>query len=266
MPACHIGIAQDARGPNNTITLGDVSSLSALAEAMRVLERGQADLIIAGGVGSNLHPTIVARMCVMGMSRHSDVPAEACRPFDASRDGFVVGEGAGSLIVETRHCAESRGASVLARLLGFSSAFEPTRNGELLKGTAIRRAIAGALTTAGLAPKDIGFVVAHGLGTQTDDQIEAQAIRETLGDVPVTALKGYFGHLAAAAGVLEAIAGVLAFQHGFVPPTLNYERPDPLCPVRVIHGEPMPLERPTAMILSHTGQGQAVAVVLGGAP
>ncbi len=117
---------------------------------------------------------------------------------------------------------------------------------------------------AGLAPADVGFVVAHGLSTVDDDRIEAQAIRDTLGDVPVTAPKSYFGHLGAAAGSLEAALSVLALQHGQVPPTLNYERPDPQCPINVIHGRPMPLERHTALILSHTRHGQAVAVVLGG--
>ena len=117
----------------------------------------------------------------------------------------------------------------------------------------------------GSAPRTLGYVAAHGISTPVEDHIEAEAIRETLGDVPVTAPKSYFGHLGPAAGSLEAIVSVLAFQHGVVPPTLNYEEPDPRCPIQVIHGQPMPLDRPTALISQYTRHGQAVAVVLEGA-
>ena len=203
MPACHIGIAQDARGPNNTITLGDVSTLSALAEAARVLERGQADAIIAGGVGSRIHPVLWVRSQVIGQSRRNGDPAAASRPFDALRDGLVNGEGAGAFILETQPHAQARGARILARILGYAGVFEPRRNGQPCQGTAIRRAIVAALAAAGLKPADIGHVVAHGLSTIDGDRLEAQAIRDTLGDVPVTAPKSYFGYLGAASGALE---------------------------------------------------------------
>ena len=271
MPACHIGIAQDARGPNNSITAGDVSTLSALAEASRVLERGQADAMIAGGVGTRLQPAQWVRNHVLGMSRRGDAPEAASRPFDAARDGLVAGEGAGSLFLETERNAQARGATILARVLGTAAAYEPhgtsTWNAATSgRGTtAIRRAILDALGDAELQPDDLGFVVANGLGTLEDDRIEAQAIRETLGDVPVTAPKSYYGYLGAGCGALEAALGVLALRHGQVPPTLNYEQADPQCPVNIIHGRPMPLGRRAAMILGHSRQGQAVAVVLGGA-
>jgi 3-oxoacyl-[acyl-carrier-protein] synthase II len=265
MPACHVGIAQDARGPNNTVTLGEVSTLSALSEAARVLSRRQADVMIAGGVGAKIHPAFWARHHVMGYSQHSSDPAAACRPFDARRDGVVYSEGAGALILETRQHARRREAPVLARILGFAAAFEPRQNGQPCRGTAIRRAVAGALAAAELAPAQIGYVIAHGSSTVDGDRIEAQAIHAILGDVPVTAPKSYFGHLGAAAGALEAVLGVLAFEHGLVPPTLNYEHPDPQCPINVVHGEPLPIARPSALILSHSPNGQAVALVLGGA-
>ncbi len=265
MPACHIGIAQDARGPNNTITLGDVSTLSALAEATRVVARGQADVIIAGGVGSRIHPAMWIRGQIIGQSRRRGDPATASRPFDALRDGLVNGEGAGAFILETQPHAQARGARVLARILGFASVFEPHGNGQPCQGTAIRRAIVAALGAAGLKPTEIGHVVAHGISTIDSDRREAQAIRATLGDVPVTAPKSYFGYLGAASGALETALSVLAFQHGVVPPTLNYEHPDPECPINVVHGRPLPLGRPTALILSHSPCGQAVALVLGGA-
>jgi 3-oxoacyl-[acyl-carrier-protein] synthase II len=265
MPACHVGIAQDARGPNNTVTLGEVSTLSAIIEAARVLRRGQADVMIAGGVGAKIHPAFWARHQVIGYSQHDGDPAAACRPFDALRDGLVYGEGAGTLILETRQHAERRGAPVLAHLLGFAVAFEPCHNGTPRQGSAIRRAVLAALAAAERMPADLGYVIAHGVSTVDGDRIEAQAIQATLGDVPVTAPKSYFGHLGAAAGALEAVLGVLAFAQGLVPPTLNYEHPDPQCPINVVHAKPLPISRPSVLILSHSPNGQALALVLGGA-
>ena len=271
MPACHIGIGQDARGPSNSITMGDVSSLSALAEAVRVLERGQADAIIVGGVGARLHPVVWARTDVRGLSRRFDNPAAASRPFDAERDGLVNGEGAGTLILETRSHAHARGATIFASILGCAVAFEPGRLELSNKGATlgrgnnvIGRTLAAALHDAGLTPAELGCVVAHGTSDVVDDRIEAQAIRAVLGDVPVTAPKGNFGYLGAGSGALETAVSVLALQHRLVPPTLNYEHPDPQCPINVVHGRPMPLSCPTALVVSYSAQGQAVAVVLEG--
>jgi 3-oxoacyl-[acyl-carrier-protein] synthase II len=265
MPACHIGIGQDARGPNNSITHGDVSCLSALAEAVRILERGDADAIITGGVGSRLHPALWMRGQLMGMSRRGDDPAAASRPFEATRDGVVNGEGAGAFILETRSRAMARGVPILARVLASAAAFEPFSNGRPRQGASIRQAILSALQKVGRSPAEIGCVVAHGMSTIEDDRIEAQAIRSTLGDVPVTAPKSFFGYLGTANGSLETAVGVLACHHGRIPATLNYDQPDPECPVNVVRGQPMPLTHPTVLVLSHSPQGQAVAVLLGGA-
>ncbi len=262
MPACHIGIAQDARGPNNSLTLGDVSSLSAVAEAMHVIQRGHADVMIAGGVGSRIHPTLMLRSGAFEPSGRDDDPATACRPFDARRKGIVRGEGSGAFILESRPHAEGRRATILARILGCAGTFEPCRNGQVLQGTAIRQAITGALQCAGLSSSDVGHVNANGSSTILDDRIEAQAVRDTLGDVPVSAPKSFFGSLGAGTGAVEMAASVLAFRHGFVPHTLNYEQPDPQCPVNVIRSTPMEIDRPTAMILNHTPLGQAVALLL----
>jgi len=271
MPACHIGIGQDARGPSNSITMGDVSSLSAVAEAVRILERGQADAMIVGGVGARLHPVVWARTDVRGLSRRSDNPAAASRPFDAQRDGLVGSEGSAALLVETRPHAENRGVPIFARVLGCAAAFEPVRlelsnqAATIVRGNnVIRRVLAAALHDAGLTPADLGCVVAHGTSAVEDDRLEAQAIRSVLGDVPVTAPKGNFGYLGAGSGALETAVAVLALQHGLIPYTLNYEHPDPQCPVNVVHGRPLPLDRPTALVLSHSPHGQAVAVVLAG--
>lgn len=263
MPACHIGIAQDARGPNNTLTLGEVSSLAAISEAIRVIQRGQADAMIAGGASSRLHPAVWMRNPVYQPSRRGHDPAGACRPFDADRDGMVHGEGAGAFVLEDRGHAEGRRATIRARILGHASTFEPRPRGHALRGTAIRAAIGNAIEDARLQPADVGHVNAHGLSTRLDDELEAQAIRDTLGDVPVTAPKSFFGNLGAGSGAVEAAVSVLAFQKGLVPHTLNYERPDPKCPVNVIHGEPMPLTKPAALMLNHARVGQSAAMVLG---
>ncbi len=263
MPACHIGIAQDARGPNNTMTLADVSSLSALAEAARVVERGQADVMIAGGVSSRIHHALWVRNHGLGQTSQSSDAATACRPFDAQRDGLVNGEGSATFVLETQQHAKARGANVLGRILGCSRGFEPCRNGDVRHGSALRRAIVAALEAANRKPTDIEFVVAHGLSTVYGDRIEAAAIRDTLGDVPVTAPKSYFGYLGAAAGSLETALCLLALQHGLVPPTLNYEHPDPQCPINVVHGQPRSVAGTAALVLSYSMNGQAVALVLG---
>jgi 3-oxoacyl-[acyl-carrier-protein] synthase II len=264
MPACHIAIARDARGPNNSLTLGDVSSLTALAEAVRVIERSLADVVISGGSGSRIHPMVLIFKQDDERSRRAHDPAAASRPFDADRDGLVYGEGAAALVLESRQSAEARGAKVLARVLGYANTFEPRVGTNPLEGLAIRSSIAGALRSAGLQPGDIGHVNAHGASTIRQDQLEAQAIRDLLGDVPVTAPKSYFGNLGAAGGAVELAASVLALEHQQIPPTLNYHRPDPLCPINVIHGQPAPLGPPTVLALSQASTGQAAAVVLAG--
>ncbi len=263
MPACHIGIAQDARGPNNSITLGEVSSLLAVAEAVRVIERGHADVIVAGGASSRISPPLWVRSGVFEFTRRRENPAGASRPFDALRDGMVGGEGAAAFVLETRERAEARGAAVLGCILGSASAFEPSPGNCVLTGSAIRAVIVKALNHAGLTPGDVGHVNAHGASTQHDDRIEARAIRATLGDVPVFAPKSFFGNLGPGGGAVEMAASVLAIQRGWIPPTLNYEHPDPECPVHVVCGEGVPMPQPTALLLNHNPQGQAAAVVLG---
>jgi 3-oxoacyl-[acyl-carrier-protein] synthase II len=263
MVACHIAITEDARGPNNTITLDEVSSLLALIESVCYIQRGAADMMIAGGQGSRVNLTRILYRGDVHWSHRNEEPQRACRPFDAQRDGGVIGEGAGAFVVESRRHAEARGANVLARVLGFGRSFDraPGRHGAGVDG--IRRAIDAALASAGLAPTDIGHVNAHGSGMVEEDRFEAQAIRTCLGDVPVTAPKSYFGCLGAGTGAVEMAASVLAITTGTVPATLNYEFPDPACPVNVVHGQPLPTAQRTALVLNQTETGQTAAVVLG---
>jgi len=262
MAACHISIAHDARGPNNSIVQGGASSLLAIGEAMMVLARGHADAMIAGGSGANVSFNSLPFRGWEQLSKWHGEPAGASRPFDAQRSGVVPGEGSGALVLETRAHAERRGAKILARLAGFASRCEPVQSGRPAQGAAIRQSIEAALAAAEMKPADIGHVNAHGEGSIEQDRIEAQAIRATLGDVPVTALKSYFGDLGSGSGAVELAASVLALIHGRVPPTLNYESPDPACPINVIHGGPLVGAKPTALILNQSTTGQAAAIVL----
>lgn len=262
MPACHIAIAHDARGPNNSHSLSEASSLMALGEATRIIERGDADIIIAGGTACRVHPVLWVRSKLQEVTRRHDEPDRLLRPFDAHRDGFVNGEGAAAFVLERREHAAARGAKMLARVIGYGTSYERRADGQPPEGFGTRRAIRAGLRSAGLRPSDIGHVNAHGLSTVGDDRAEAQAIRAELGDVPVTAPKSFFGNLSAGTGAVEAVASVLALVNGRVPVTLNYERPDPACPVHVVSGRPLTGCKPTALLLNHSWMGQSVAMVI----
>jgi 3-oxoacyl-[acyl-carrier-protein] synthase II len=262
MAASHIAIAHDARGPNNSIVLGDVSSLLAIAEAASMIGRGWADVMLAGGTGCRLHPTaLVARGDAL-LSHRADDFEGACRPFDRDRDGLVNGEGAGAIMLEAREHAERRGATIRGELVAVAARCEPGAHRKGLTGQALRLAIRAACQTAGLAPATVGHVNAHGVGTVPMDRAEAQAIAAELGDVPVTAAKSSFGHLGAGGGTVELVASLLGLERGLVPATLNYRSPDPECPVNVVHGPPLPGRPPTAVKINLSSTGQAVAVVI----
>jgi 3-oxoacyl-[acyl-carrier-protein] synthase II len=258
MAACHIGIANEARGPNNSIIEGSVSSLLAMIEASYVLSRGHADVMIAGGSGAAVSISALAFRGWSQLSKSREPPECSPRPFDARRDGIVVGEGSACLVLEIREHAERRGAKILARVAGFASRFEKPPIG----GRALSSAITAALRQADVAAGDVGHVNAHAGGSVELDAVEAQAIRETLGDVPVTAPKSFFGDLGAGSGAVELIASVLALAARRVPRTLNYEQPDPRCPVNVVRGASLTSDKPAAVALNLSDRGQAVAMVL----
>ncbi|HKD35464.1 MAG TPA: beta-ketoacyl-[acyl-carrier-protein] synthase family protein [Pirellulales bacterium] len=263
MTPCHVAIAHDARGPNNSIVMAEASGLLAIAEATRIVERSQADMMIAGASSAmRIHPTSLIFHAEALLSRRNDDPAGASRPFDADRDGMVNGEGAAAFIVESRRHAERRGARILARIAADASRFEARPVGAPITGLAIRRAIEAALSAVRMKPLDIGHVNAAGLSTSEHDRAEARAICDVLGNVPVTAPTSYFGHLGAAAGAVELAASLVAMEHGQIPPTLNYERPDADCPINVVFRSPRPSEKPTALAINQTLSGQAVALVL----
>jgi 3-oxoacyl-[acyl-carrier-protein] synthase II len=262
MAACHISIAHDARGPNNSIVEGGASSLLAIIEAASAIERGHADVMLAGGSGSIASFSCLPFRGWKQLSKWDGQPAAASRPFDARRSGLVPGEGAAMLLLESRDHAQLRGAKILARLAGRASSFEPPGNPWAERtGRAIKQSIVAAMADAEISPADLGHVNAHGESTIAQDRQEAQAIRETLGDVPVIALKSYFGDLAAGSGAVEAVGSLLAMEHGQLPPVLNYEHPDPACPINVVSGQMQPLEKPAALLLNQSNTGQSAAIV-----
>ncbi|MCS7306273.1 MAG: beta-ketoacyl-[acyl-carrier-protein] synthase family protein [Thermoguttaceae bacterium] len=262
MPACHVGIIRDARGPTNTIVLGEVSSLVAIGEAFRTIQRGAADLMLAGGASSRIHPVLYVRSPLWEVSRRAHQPEAACRPFDLERDGLVHGEGAAVFVLESAAHAHARAAPVRARILSYAEAFEPRPKRGLPTGQAIEKAILLALKRAGVTPSALSHVNAHGMSTRHDDRIEAQAIYRTLPQVPVTAPKSYFGYLGAGSAAVELAASLLALEYRLIPPTLNYQKPDPECPVQVVAEMPRPLGPPVVVKLSHAWTGQAAALVL----
>jgi 3-oxoacyl-[acyl-carrier-protein] synthase II len=266
MPASHVSIEHDARGPNNTITCREASALLALAEAVSTIQRGAADCMIVGACGSDVHPLNIARMMLEEhLSRRAD-PEKACRPFDIDRDGCIPGEGAAALIIEDYDFARRRGAEIYAEVLAAAGGCDGRGYQNGAGGTGLVRSIDAVLRKSGLLPRAIGHINAHGKSTRRDDLVEARAYSRALGDaaesVPVTGLKSYFGTFDAGAGAVELAASVLALRHGVVPCTLNYENPDPLCRLNVIRREPLPVKNLTALSVNRSGIGQSAAAVI----
>lgn len=262
MAACHVSILHDLQGPSNSITADDVASLLALGESSRIIERGAADGMLVGGADSKISYLSMARHCrFLPLSSRNHDPENACRPFDADRDGMVLGEGGTVLLLEELEHAKKRGAKILAEMCGFGSAFDPRRD-----GTGLARAIGAALREAEIGPGDLDHVNAHAYGVPEWDAWEARGIRIALGDhtdrVPVFAAKGAIGNLGPASGLTELGFDLLAFQHGALPPTRNFARPDPACPVVVHHQGLRPMQKPYSLKLGYTDQGQCAAVVL----
>lgn len=262
MAACHIAISVSAHGSNNTIAVGEASGLIAVIEAASLIQRGGADVVIAGGTGTRLNITPMMYRGELRVTRRLHDPLHASRPFEAERDGLVNGEGAAAFILEREDLARARGAQPLARVAGSALTFGRRKGGYFAEERAIRDSIGWALNNSGLQAGDIGHVNASATGTMDDDPYEARAIRSTLSDVPVTAPKSYFGHLGSGTAAVELAASVLALRESMIPPTLNYEHPAPDCPVNVICGAPAKSPADKALVLSQSGSGQVAALVL----
>ncbi len=266
MAACHVAIEHEARGPNNTITACESSALLAIAEAMRVIERDAADVMIVGASSSHISPIEVTRQHLYESLSHGDDPNAACRPFDRLRDGTVIGEGGGAFILERYEHAVRRGATIYAEILGVGAGCDGASASNRKEGVGLVRAIQSALRQAEIDPRKLGHINAHGKATQSDDWAESRAYHNALGmtaeKIPVTALKSYFGHFDAGAGAVELAGSLLAMRHGVLPTTLNYRNPDPLCQLNVIHDEPVRLSTPFALSVNRTRMGQSAAAIV----
>ena len=241
MPACNAAIILGIHGPNIGIATACATGVYAAGTALGLLREGRADVILAGGAESTITPLVIDGYATMRvLSRRNDEPERASRPFDADRDGFVIGEGAGVLVLETLEHARKRGAEPLAVLKGFgmtSDAYnialpEP-------EGKWAAAAIEDALRDAQLNPDDIGYINAHGTSTKLNDRTETLAIKQAFRGrrVPISSNKSMIGHTLGAAGAIEAAATVMTIYHGILPPTVNYENEDPECDLDVIPNE-----------------------------
>lgn len=233
--AGQVAIAFGLKGPNMCVTSACASSANAIGEATEMIRRGAADVILAGGAEAGIVPVALAGFNVMGaVSTRNDAPERASRPFDAQRDGFVMGEGAAILVLEALEHAQAREAHIYVEVLGYGAsadAFHITAPDETGDGAA--RAMRLALADAGLPPEAVGYINAHGTSTILNDKTETQAIKKVFGerayDLPISSTKSMHGHLLGAAGAVEAVICVKALQTGVLPPTINYEYPDPEC-------------------------------------
>jgi 3-oxoacyl-[acyl-carrier-protein] synthase II len=262
MPASHVAIFNDCRGPSNSLTVREASSNLSVAEAVTTIGRGAADVMIAGATGSRIHPLRTIHVSLQEqLAQGNGHPATASRPFDRDRSGMVIGEGAGTVIIESLEYAQARGARIHAEIIGHSSCSALSSNGSPLFESAFAHAIEVAVESSGLRPEQIGHIHAHGLSNVSCDRAEARAINRIFGaKTPVVAAKANMGNLGAGGGMVELMASVMALQNGELFPILNLERLDDECPIHAVR-------EPTAagdsfLNLSITPQGQASALVI----
>jgi 3-oxoacyl-[acyl-carrier-protein] synthase II len=261
--AALVGIRHGFTGPNTAVSTACATGANAIGEAARMVRDGMVDVAVCGGTEACITPVTLAAFARMGaLSRHED-PARASRPFDDDRDGFVMGEGAGFLVLETYTGAVARGATILGEVAGYGMTCDAHHiTAPVDDGAGAVAAIEMALADAGLPPSAIGHVNAHGTSTPLNDSAEAAAIAKVFGagTLPVTSAKGVFGHLIGAAGAVEAVATLVSIDRGVVPPTANHQRTT--LPLDVVAGEPRTIGRAPAVSTSFAFGGHNVALVL----
>ena len=245
MAAGWVSMRIGARGPIASPTTACAAGNQAIGDAFRMIQRGEADAMIAGGTDALIHPIVIALFCALrALSTHNVEPSRASRPFDKERDGFILAEGAGILVLEELQHARARGAPIHAEIVGYGltgDAHHPTAPSTDGPVRAMRRALADA----GLSPHEIDYINAHGTSTPQNDVNETKAIKEVFGEharkVAISSTKSMLGHLIGAAGAAEAIATVLAIEHGLAPPTINYATPDPECDLDYVPNRARPM-------------------------
>lgn len=267
--AGNIAIRIGARGPNMALATACASGTNALGEAAEMIRRGSADVMIAGGAEAAITALSMAGMNVMtALSTRNDDPQTASRPFDKNRDGFLMGEGAGILILESLEYAQARGAKILCEFSGYGTTDDahhisaPAENGA---GAAISMSL--ALQNADLKPEDISYINAHGTSTYLNDKSETAAIKTVFGEqaykIPVSSTKSMTGHLLGASGALEGVISAMAIMNNILPPTINYETPDPVCDLDYVPNQPRKAEPNYVMSNSFGFGGHNATLILG---
>jgi 3-oxoacyl-[acyl-carrier-protein] synthase II len=248
LAAGQVSIRHGAKGPNSATATACAAGAHAIGDSFRIIQRGDADVMICGGAESAITPMSVAGFAAMrALSTRNDDPTHASRPFERDRDGFVIGEGAGLMILEELEWARRRGARIYAELVGYgmtADAFHITMPDET--GSGAIRVMQKALKDAQVEPEVVGYINAHGTSTPYNDKFETAAIKKTFGErayrIPVSSTKSMTGHLLGAAGGIEGVFSVLAINRGILPPTINYINPDPDCDLDYVPNEPRQAE------------------------
>jgi 3-oxoacyl-[acyl-carrier-protein] synthase II len=268
MVAAHISLALNAQGPNSTITTACSAGTQAVGEAMRLVERGDADVVFAGGADSRIDPLLILAYTALGaLSRCTRPPAEVSRPFDGQRDGFVLGEGAGVLLLEELEHAKKRDATIYAEVLGLGTSFDAyavTKPHPEGRGAA--QAIRAALREAKVDSGDVDYINAHGTSTRLNDLMETMAVKQVFGEgsraLPLSSIKSMVGHLIGAAGAVEAVALALTLQRGVLPPTINQTQRDPECDLDYVPNSAREMPTKVAVSTSFGFGGQNAALVM----
>ncbi len=256
MAAGLISMRYGVKGPNYATVSACSSSAHAVGLAYRSIRTGEADIMITGGTEATVTPLAVAGFAAMkALSTRNDDPQSASRPFDLHRDGFVMGEGSGMLVLETLEHARARGAEIVAELAGFGQSADAYHmTAPAPRGAGAQVAMRAALADAGLAPEDVSYINAHGTSTPQNDVTETEAVKEVFGgrayDLVVGSTKSMTGHTLGAAGAIETAISALVCRNGLIPPTINFEERDPECDLDYAHGGPV--ERPVAAAISNS--------------
>jgi len=264
----NVSIALNAKGPSITIVTACASGTNAIGEAFRIIERGDADIMITGGTEAPITPLALAGFCAMkALSTRNDDPKTASRPFDKDRDGFVMGEGAGMLIIEELEHAKSRGVKIYGEVVGYGAtgdAYHITAPAPDAYGA--YKAMQKAVKDAGIEPKEIDYINAHGTSTEMNDRLETLAMKKLFGDdvckVAISSTKSMTGHLLGAAGAVEAIACLMAINDGVIPPTINYMNPDEQCDLDYVPNKARNKEVKYAMSNSLGFGGHNASIIL----
>jgi 3-oxoacyl-[acyl-carrier-protein] synthase II len=269
MPAAYVATMFGAEGPNINCLTACAASSQAIGEATEIVRRGEADVMISGGAHSMIHPFGVTGFNLLtALSERNDQPQKASRPFDLHRDGFILGEGAAMVVLEDYERARKRGAPIYGEILGYGTTADAFRITDTHpEGRGAISCMKMALRDAGRNTDEIDYINAHGTSTQVNDKVETLAIKETFGPqayrIPVSSTKSMTGHLIAAAGATELIISLLAIRHGIVPPTINYETPDPNCDLDYVPNASREKKVRTILTNSFGFGGQNIALVAG---